>query len=895
MGSYWRNRRRFVGTGVIAVILITLGGITAGVASTAPAPGEKIPPREAAPSAVDELALDTSLDVAATASFRELEVAAAATGTVRVIVNLQLAWTPEPLLDAASRATQTMTIAARQDAVLASLAGTDHRVLHRYSFIPYVAVELGHDAIQALEGSGLAAAVEIDVADPVALGDSIPLINADDAWTAGYDGSGQVVAVLDSGVDSTHPFLTGRIVEEACFSLGGDCPNASTVQLGTGAGVNCSYSADCEHGTHVAGIAAGLAPAGDSGVAKGADVMAVQVFSRFDSPVDCGSSPVPCALSYVSDQLAGLERVYEVRNSHDIAAVNMSIGGSTPYTTTCDTDSRKSAIDNLLAAGIATVISSGNSGYEDATGKPGCISTAITVASSTKSDLRSSFSNTAPFVDLIAPGSDIYSSVPGGGFDFKSGTSMAAPHVAGAWAILKEAFPTASVSEVLTAFQNTGPLIEVRSSPTEYLPRIDVAAALAAVIVTPPLANDDFANAELVAVPAVLSASTGTATTEPSEPLTCDDVDVGLSPFGATVWYELAPSSDLLVTLDTTGSGFDTVIAVNTGGGLGSLTQVACDDDTGGFTDSYVEFVAIGGMTYWIQVGGYGDPAAAGDLDLSITGTAYDATAPAWPGGSVVEASDVYADRMTVSWSAAEDAIGVSSYAVYVNGAMVTTTSARSYQIDGLAAKTSYGVRVEAGDANGNWSMNAGPTGTFTTAQVFTDTAGLVFEDDIEWLSGAAITAGCNPPINDQYCPNDFVTRGQMAAFLVRALGLSDSGSGDLFTDDDGSIFESSIDKLGTAGVTRGCNPPVNDLFCPHDLVTRGQMAAFLVRAVGYTDDGGGNLFSDDDGSVFESAIDKLGTAGVTRGCNPPVNDRFCPNDFVTRGQMAAFLRRALG
>jgi len=71
-------------------------------------------------------------------------------------------------------------------------------------------------------------------------------------------------------------------------------------------------------------------------------------------------------------------------------------------------------------------------------------------------------------------------------------------------------------------------------------------------------------------------------------------------------------------------------------------------------------------------------------------------------------------------------------------------------------------------------------------------------------------------------------------------------------------------------------------------------MAAFLVRALGYSDDGGGNLFSDDDGHVFEVAIDKLGTAGVTKGCNPPSNTNFCPDDLVTRGQMAAFLKRAL-
>jgi hypothetical protein len=166
-----------------------------------------------------------------------------------------------------------------------------------------------------------------------------------------------------------------------------------------------------------------------------------------------------------------------------------------------------------------------------------------------------------------------------------------------------------------------------------------------------------------------------------------------------------------------------------------------------------------------------------------------------------------------------------------------------------------------------------------------------VFIDSIIWMQNTGITKGCAV---DRYCPDDSVTRGQMAAFLVRALGLTDSGGGDLFTDDDNSIFEGAIDKLATAGVTKGCNPPANTKFCPDAHVTRGQMAAFLVRALGYTEDGGGDLFIDDDGHVFEGAIDKFAAAGVTKGCNPPANTMFCPDELVTRGQMAAFLRRAL-
>ena len=176
----------------------------------------------------------------------------------------------------------------------------------------------------------------------------------------------------------------------------------------------------------------------------------------------------------------------------------------------------------------------------------------------------------------------------------------------------------------------------------------------------------------------------------------------------------------------------------------------------------------------------------------------------------------------------------------------------------------------------------------------FADDDTSVFELDIEWMAEQGITLGCNPPTNDRYCPDSSVTRGQMAAFLSRALDLADRLDNP-FTDDDGSVFEADIERLAAAGITRGCNPPDNDRFCPDSKVTREAMAAFLVRALGLTDDGGGNLFIDDDASIFESDIDKLGTAGVTRGCNPPDNDRFCPDSAVTRGQMAAFLRRALG
>ncbi len=172
----------------------------------------------------------------------------------------------------------------------------------------------------------------------------------------------------------------------------------------------------------------------------------------------------------------------------------------------------------------------------------------------------------------------------------------------------------------------------------------------------------------------------------------------------------------------------------------------------------------------------------------------------------------------------------------------------------------------------------------------FTDVYGSVHAADILAIYERGITKGCNPPANDRYCPQDTLTRGQMAAFLKRAFDLPPA-SKDYFSDDNGSIFESDINRLAEAQITMGCSETA---FCPDDPITREQMAAFLDRAFGYTDGTGTDYFIDDNGSIFEESIDRIAAAGVTLGCNPPVNDRFCPKDHVSREQMASFIERAL-
>ncbi len=180
-----------------------------------------------------------------------------------------------------------------------------------------------------------------------------------------------------------------------------------------------------------------------------------------------------------------------------------------------------------------------------------------------------------------------------------------------------------------------------------------------------------------------------------------------------------------------------------------------------------------------------------------------------------------------------------------------------------------------------------GPGGTFV------DDDGNLHEGHIEAIAFEGITQGCDPADLELYCPDRTVTRDQMASFLVRALDLP-MATIDRFDDDDGSIHEDDNDALAEAGITYGCDSGDARRFCPWTAVTREQMASFLVRAFGFSNGARTNLFWDDDESIHEIDIDRLATAGVTRGCDSTDAGRYCPTAPVLRDQMATFLGRAL-
>jgi hypothetical protein len=414
---------------------------------------------------------------AADADFVPLRDAAVRQGMVRAIVGLQVVFTPEGGLDRTSVQLQRDAIAVARSRVGSALAATQYSVLRAYDAVPAVALSLSPQAVDALRASGLAARIGEDKVVSPTLGHLTKKVEATETTLFGRTGAGQHIAILDTGIDSTHPFLrqssTGpsKVVSEACFS-NASCPNGSNAQTGPGAGAPCTYSADCAHGTHVAGIAAGkdTSSLGFQGVAPDAKLIAVQVFSNFGGT----------AIAYASDLVAALNHVYGLATASTplaIAAVNMSLGGG-QFSSGCDTvvpwDTVKLAMDNLRSVGTATVVATGNDSYKSGISAPACITTAIAVGGTNYGDTVMPMSNSSSQVDLLAPGAAT-SSITGGGYAYYAGTSMATPVAAGSWAVLKQMKPTESVAAVLSHLQTTGhPVTDSNNITT---PRIRLLAA----------------------------------------------------------------------------------------------------------------------------------------------------------------------------------------------------------------------------------------------------------------------------------------------------------------------------------------------------------------------------------------------------------------------------------
>jgi subtilisin family serine protease len=375
--------------------------------------------------------------------------------------------------------------AGAKEAVLSRFAPSEYTVVARWHNIAGFAIDIDPTLIPKLEADPFVKRVDVDTGGSGSLAQSIPLIGGDKVHALGYTGRGITVAVLDTGVDETHPDLAGGIVDEQCFCRNFDgsgcCPNGQTSQAGAGAAKD-----DHGHGSNVAGIIGSRGVVSSVGVAPGVNYVVVKVLdssNRFAS-----TSQVISALDWLID------------HHPEVRAVNMSLGTDALFAGYCDsvnasTMAFASAINTLRSGGTLTVVSSGNEASATGMESPACIQNAISVGAvydanvgpvsfnctdaTTTADQITCFTNSNSTLDMLAPGAIITSDWLRGGLSSFRGTSQAAPHVTGSVAILLEVQPALKPDDIETVLKATGkPILDVRNGVV--IPRLDLFAAVLA-------------------------------------------------------------------------------------------------------------------------------------------------------------------------------------------------------------------------------------------------------------------------------------------------------------------------------------------------------------------------------------------------------------------------------
>ncbi len=395
-----------------------------------------------------------------------------AASRVRVIVALR-----EPTTPVQALAERMAEVEALQGNVMARLAATDFRLTHRWDTISAVAGDATPRGLAALAQDPDVLRIDIDEPVFAATGESLSLMRADEVLNLGVTGRGIVVAVLDTGVERSHPDLASSIVDEHCF-CSGCCPGGTSEAAGAG-----SAADDNGHGTNVTGIITADGRVAPRGIAPDADIVALKVLDR------SGAGTTTAIVS-------GFD--YVLKSRPEVRVVNLSLGSATLFPGACDsaasfTTALAQAINALKARGTITFASTLNNGSASTIGVPACIANAVAVGAvydtnggtvsfgcvdaTSRRDEVACFSNSSSKVELLAPGAPITSAGIGGSASTFLGTSQASPHAAAAAALLLSANPGLSPDAIKNALRATGrPITDAKNGIA--IPRIDVKAAL---------------------------------------------------------------------------------------------------------------------------------------------------------------------------------------------------------------------------------------------------------------------------------------------------------------------------------------------------------------------------------------------------------------------------------
>ncbi|MBI5958552.1 MAG: S8 family serine peptidase, partial [Chloroflexi bacterium] len=381
-------------------------------------------------------------------------------------------------------------------------------------------------------------------------------------------GQNEIIAVLDTGVDMNHPDLQGHLL-----------PGIDYVPAVTDFDPSPDPAApNHTHGTHVTGIANALTNngVGIAGVAWDASTLPVRIIGPTGAAID--------------DEMLGI--VYAV--GHGATVINMSLGGAGWF------QNERNAMNYAANYGVIVVASAGN----DNSGVPfypASYDHVISVANITSSETRSPSSNFGPYIDISAPGTNIHSTLYDNTYGDMSGTSMAAPHIAGVIALIQSAGRADTPAEVMEALLCTGKNLGTAGWDQYY--GWGLVQANQAVLYTPgtnaclsTVANDSIDNAQPLTFHFSHTIDTTHATSWAGDPMPC------AGDKNNTVWYRFDATRQGTLFLDTAGSSYDTVLAAYRKP-ASSLELAGCNNDAdGGTTTSYLPIAVNVGDVLYVMV-----------------------------------------------------------------------------------------------------------------------------------------------------------------------------------------------------------------------------------------------------------------------------------------------------
>lgn len=481
--------------------------------------------------------------------------------------------------------------------------GNDISDLKNYSDLPikYKRFKSENALKKYLATAGVKAIYENKLLQRV-LTESLPLINQPNLSLPSARGAGTTVAVLDDGIDYMH-------------SAFGNCtsPNvpASSCKVVVYREFSNIPSTSNAHGTNVSAIVLGVAPA--------TKIAMLNVFSTEGA--------------FVSDIIDAINWSISNKATYNIEAMNLSLGDNSRNASYCNSDWFTAPFQNARNAGISIVVASGNSAFSDGIAAPACAPEAISVGAvydavvggfsygvctdtTSNADQVTCFSNSANILTMLAPGGEITAASI-----TQFGTSQAAPHVAGAVAVLRALYPNENLNQIQSRLINSGiPVLDIRNNITK--PRLNLLAAGRPV-------NDAFANRiSLIGASGNTSGQSTLASKETNEPNHASNIG------GYSVWWKWVATANGQLSLTTSGSAFDTILAVYEGADISALLPVAFNDnELASGTSSSIFLNAVAGREYQIALDGANGSSGeinlawalnttpAANLSLSLTGS----------------------------------------------------------------------------------------------------------------------------------------------------------------------------------------------------------------------------------------------------------------------------------